>query len=152
MRVRMSYLKENKGKALTMSLKYVEQRVKDALVQSGGNAARARDHIIKWAQSDPELLLALTEHHLTGIVAYHIERVASGRASKPKARPPEKPKAKVDPGEKFGLEILKAVANSSSAIFGLESGAPPQKRAKASQQHIDALKAMASRTTKSKKK
>lgn len=133
-----------------MSLKYAEQKIKEALVQTKGNMARARQLVIKWSQDDPKLLQALTRNHLTGIVAYHVERVASGRATKPEKPAPKPAKATAKKGDAFGMEILKAVANSSSAIFGLEGGQPPQKRAQASQRHIDAMKALAGKSPKSK--
>lgn len=126
-----------------MSLKYAEAKIKEALMNADGNQARARQQIIAWAMEDAKLLQALTKHHLTGIAAYHVERVASGRTVKPKAAPP-KPKPKVDAGEgAFGKEILKAVANSSSAIFGLEGYVSPNRRGQASQRHIDAIRQMA---------
>ncbi len=131
-----------------MSLAYAEQRIKEALTLAKGNQARARQHIIAWAQEDPDLLRALTKHHLTGIAAYHVERVASGRAAKPKAAPPPAkpaaPKARTEE-DAFGAELLKAVASSSSAIFGLEGGAASSKRGQASQQHINAIKKMATK-------
>ena len=127
-----------------MSLKYAEAKIKEALVLSGGNQARARQQIIAWAFEDAKLLQALTKHHLTGIAAYHVERVASGRTAKPKTPPPAKPAKKVpSTDDAFGKEILKAVANSSSAIFGLEGYAAPQRRGQASQRHIDAIRQMA---------
>ena len=126
-----------------MSLEYADSIVAQALKQAEGNQAKARQMIVNEAMKDPKLLQALTRHHMKGIVAYHVERVASGRATKPK-QVPEKPQtAPVDPNDAFGKEILKAVASSSSAIFGMETYASPQKSKKqASQQHIDALRAM----------
>lgn len=136
-----------------MSLNYAEQRIKEALKQANGNQARARQQIIAWAFEDPQLLQAITKHHLTGIVAYHVERVASGRAAKPKTQPPAKPKkAAASKEDAFGMEILKAVASSSSAVFGLEGYAAPRKRGQASEQHINAIKQMAARSTPPKKK
>lgn len=130
-----------------MSLKYAEEKIKEALAISGGNQARARQQIIAWSFEDAKLLQALTKHHLTGIAAYHIERVASGRAAKPKAAPP-KPQEKPAPKKQedsFGKELLQAVANSDS-VFGLEAYSSPQKKGRASQQHIDAIRQMASRS------
>ncbi len=136
-----------------MSLQYAEKRIKEALKLTGGNQARARQQVIVWALEDPQLLQALTKHHLTGIVAYHMERVVSGRASKAQASapPPKKPKKVAATDDEFGKEILKAVANSSSAVFGLEGPSAPQKRGQASQRHIDAIRQMA-REVKSRKK
>ncbi|MCB1531553.1 MAG: hypothetical protein KDJ35_01665 [Alphaproteobacteria bacterium] len=129
-----------------MSLKYAEERIKEALKLAGGNQARARKQIITWAFEDARLLQALTKHHLTGIAAYHIERVASGRAAKPKNAAPRPQKVQARKDDDFGMEILKAVANSDSAVFGLEGYTAPRKKGQASQQHIDAIRQMAARS------
>lgn len=131
-----------------MSLEYAEQRVKQALKLYGGNATKARQQIIAWTYEDPKLLHALTKNHLTGIVAYHIERVASGRAAKArnnKKMQPGTPMPDKANSQEFGMEILKAIAASGSPSFGLESYAAPQKRGQASQRHINAIKALASK-------
>ena len=127
-----------------MSLAYVENRIKEALKLTKGNVTRARQQVIKWCEEDPKLLQGLTRAHLNGIVAYNIERVASGRSAKSKAKmpPPAKPATKGKDKEKFGMEILKAVV-SSSTLFGLEQDARPGKKGQASQQHIDAIKKLA---------
>ncbi|MCB1563177.1 MAG: hypothetical protein R3D66_05120 [Alphaproteobacteria bacterium] len=133
-----------------MSLEYAEGRIREALKLSGGNAARARKQIIDWSREDMRLLQELTRGHLSGIVAYNVERVLSGRAeaakkkkeTPPKATPSAPPKTGKD---SFGLEILKAVASSSSEIFGFEDPGLPHKRGQASKQHIAAMKAIASK-------
>ena len=133
-----------------MSIEYAESRIKEALKLSGGNTIKARQQIIAWTYEDSKLLHALAKPHLSGIVAYNIERVASGRADAAKeAKPPEKkPAAKKANGkakeEQFGLEILKAVAGSPE-IFGLEDPGAPRKKPGVSQSHIDAITAMASK-------
>lgn len=133
-----------------MSLEYAERRIAEALKHCGGNAAKARQQIIAWTYEDPKLLHALAKPHLSGIVAYNIERVASGRAeaarkqtqeAKPEAAAPQR---ELSEDEKFGLEILKAVANSSGATFGFEDLGGPRKGG-VSQDHINAIKAMASK-------
>lgn len=137
-----------------MSLKYAEGRIKEALRLSGGNAALARQQVIDWAADDSTLLLALTKAHLSGIVAYNIERVMSGRAEAAKRKDPPPQEAKAAAPERrddFGLEILKAVASSSSAIFGLEDTGVPQKRARASRQHLEAMKAIVTKNKTTKK-
>jgi hypothetical protein len=127
-----------------MSLEYVERRIAEALQLAKGNTTKARQTIIKWCNEDPKLLQGLTKAHLNGIVAYNIERVASGRGDK--AKKPVRPQSKAATGrEKFGMEILKAVVNSDS-IFGMEAGAAPRKKGQASQQHIDAIKKLASKS------
>ena len=69
-----------------MSLEYVERRINEALKLSKGNATKARQIVIKWCQDDIRLLHGMTKAHLNGIVAYNIERVASGRSAKAKAK------------------------------------------------------------------
>ncbi|HOO81957.1 MAG TPA: hypothetical protein PK513_05600 [Alphaproteobacteria bacterium] len=137
-----------------MSLEYAENRIKEALKLSGGNQIKARQQIIAWTFEDAKLLHALAKPHLSGIVAYNIERVASGRADAARAKAglkPEKPqatqKSKASNEEAFGFEILKAIAGSSQ-MFGLEDAGAPRKRAPTSQAHVDALRAIASKQKK----
>jgi len=131
-----------------MSLEYAESRIKEALKISGGNRIKARQQIIAWTFEDAKLLHALAKPHLSGIVAYNIERVASGRADAVRAQTTSnksnaKPNKKAENAEEeFGVELLKALAGSSQ-MFGLEDAGAPQKRAQTSQAHVDAIRAMA---------
>lgn len=129
-----------------MSLAYVESKIAQALKLAKGNATRARQQVIRWCEEDQKLLLSITRAHLNGIVAYNIERVTSGRSAKGNKAPPVKSAKSKEP-ERFGMEILKAVVNSSS-VFGLDSA--PRRKGQASQQHIDAIKKLAGKG-KSKK-
>jgi hypothetical protein len=154
-----------------MSMEYVESRIKEALKLCGGNRLKARQQVIAWTYEDNKLLHALASPHLSGIVAYNVERVDSGRAEAAKAPPPppeeppvqaekqdsaprpnSKPQAKAKPqkpkDEQFGLEILKAATGGNSTMFGLEDTGAPQKRQGASQSHIDTMKAIASKGKK----
>lgn len=137
-----------------MSLEYAESRIREALKLARGNQMKAWQQVVAWASEDEKLLQALVRPHLSGIVAYNVERVASGRAdakqpdggegAKPSAVPsaqPRKPKK-----ENFGLEILKAAAGPDTQIFGFEDAGAPQRRKGVSQSHIDALKAMAAKS------
>ena len=118
-----------------MSQDYAERRIKEALRLAHGNTLRAQQQIIAWTYEDPKLLQALAKPHLNGIVAYNIERVASGRSEKIKNPQPQKqPQIAQD---RFGMEILKAVVDSNSAIFGLDPA--PSRKKGASQAHIDAI-------------
>lgn len=123
-----------------MSREYADQRIKDALKMHQKNMALARQQVISWAQEDLSLLRALTRPHLDGIVAYQVERVASGRAELEKRHPEDPPPTRE---ENFGMELLRAVAASDAAIFGQESPAPRGKRKVASRQHIEAIHKMA---------
>ncbi len=134
-----------------MSLEYAESRIKEALKLAKGNATRARQQIIAWTYEDAKLLHALTKPHLSGIVAYNIDRVASGRAEAQKAQQVQKPQAPAKQSKKepaFGMELLKAVASSSADVFGLEHNAPLGRRGQTSQNHIDAIRAIASKKKK----
>jgi len=130
-----------------MDTGYVETKVKDALKRSGGNITQARQQIILWAMKDHRLLQELTKAHLSGIVAYNIERVASGRAAA-KKEIDESVIELSEPTNKeadFGMEILKAVADNNGAVFGFEPSTL-KKRQTVSQAHVDALRMMAGKT------
>lgn len=127
-----------------MDQDYVESKVREALKNSGGNAARARQQIILWAAEDQRLLLGLTKAHLSGIVSYNIDRVISGRADSGKneeAAAAAIPAAGNEEAD-FGMEILKAVAGNNGAQFGFEPSTLG-KRQQVSQSHVDALRMMA---------
>lgn len=131
-----------------MSREYADTKIKEALSLCNGNMALARKQIVLLAQEDPALLEALTKPHLDGIVAYQVERVASGRAE------PEKRGIKGIPleaikDEDFGMQLLRAVAAEDVTIFGMEN-TTGAKRKSASKQHIDAIHKIAS-NRKSKK-
>ena len=134
-----------------MSMDYVEKRVKEALKLSKGNALKARKQLMAWTYEDVKLLHALTQNHLSGIVAYHIDRVKSGRSDKAKIPPLMSKKAAASKKpESFGMEILKAVVNSGE-LFGLETPGMTRKRGQASQRHINAINQMASKSKPKKK-
>ena len=134
-----------------MSLEYVEKRIREALRLSRGNTLQARKIITGWCQEDPKLLQSMTKPHLSGIVAYNIDRVASGRSTRarekiksPSSKTPQTPKKKTE--DNFGRDLLKAVAAAGAAEFGFDHGRPSPKRGQASQQHINAIHQMASRS------
>ena len=141
-----------------MSMEYLNSRIKDALKMSGGNRVKARQQLIAWTFEDTKLLHTLAKPHLSGIVAYNIERVASGRADAATQKANEATKEPVQAvapkaakaqsnEEQFGLEILKAVAGSPQ-IFGLEDPGAPQKRGGVSQNHLDAINAIINKSSK----
>ena len=128
---------------------YAEEKIREALTMHNGNIAMARRQIMGWAQDDEKLLRALVQPHLDGIVAYQVERVASGRAEIEKRRPDIANSAN---DENFGMDLLRAVAASKAAVFGHENSAgAPIKRSTASKQHMDAIRQMASKSYKNKK-
>lgn len=130
-----------------MSREYAERRIKEALAQTKGNATKARQQIIAWTNEDPKLLQALTQPHLTGIVAHAISRVVYRQeVEEQEADVPEVPQTLDMAPDTFGKEILKALASENTALFGRDTGAVPARRKQASQSHIDALKQMASKS------
>lgn len=129
-----------------MSLKYVEQRIKEALKLSGGNQVHARKQILSWLDEDAELLRSITRNHMSGIIAYHVERVASGRNAKPEQPVPETPKSNLPEGAGFGEALLEAVSDADAAVFGLEGYSnAPRKKGQASKRHVDAIRLIASK-------
>ncbi len=134
-----------------MSREYAEGKIKQALKAHGGNIALARKQVMLWAHDDAALLRAIAAPHLDGIIAYQVERVASGRAELEK-RNPEKAKAAPKKEEdNFGVDLLRAVAASDATVFGYDSPITPKRKA-ASKQHIDAIHKMASLSRNIKKK
>lgn len=138
-----------------MSLEYLEEAIFQALEQSSGNQKNAQHLIMSQAMNDLKLLQALTRHHLSGIVAYHVDRVASGRANKTKraysdtgrrSGRGQQEQAAPEIDEQFGLQLLKALAGSSSdATFGMEAYSSPQPKGKASSRHADTIRALANK-------
>ncbi len=129
-----------------MSREYAERRIRDALKQNGGNAPRACRQIIAWTYEDSKLLHELTKAHLGGIVAYNVERVTSGRADRGNEIEEAPEAAPLSEDEAFGMDLLRAVAGANATVFGQETAGTPVKRGKASKQHIDALRLMASKS------
>lgn len=125
-----------------MSKEYAEDKIREALKAHGDNIGLARQHIVNMAQTDAVLMRALARPHLDGIVAYQVERVASGRAEMEKRHPKEPIQSKID---NFGMELLRAVAASGAETFGHEGMGV--KRKIASRQHIDAIHQMASKAS-----
>lgn len=132
-----------------MSREYAEIKIKEALKMHDGNLARARQQVVAWTYDDAKLLHALARPHLNGIVAYQVERVASGRAELERRVPIASQPAK---GENFGMDLLRAVAASSTAVFGQESYAAPVRKGAASKQHMDAIRHIASKASVPPKK
>ena len=132
-----------------MSREYAEEKIREALKLNGGDLMRSRQQVMSWAASDSRLMSALAAPHLDGIVAYQVERVASGRAELEK-RHPEVKKAP-DEGGVFGMDLLRAVAASEATVFGHDGAGAPPKRRYASKQHIDAIHKMAGKGRPNKK-
>ena len=127
-----------------MSREYAEKRIREALVIAKGNPTRARQQVIAWTFEDPKLLQALTQPHLTGIVAHAIGRVtAQVDGEDDSAEDTGMPSGLDMTPDTFGKEILNILQSQNTATFGRENSAPPMRRKQASQRHVDALKQIA---------
>lgn len=124
-----------------MSKEYAEDKIRQALKLNGDNITRTRQQIMGWTAEDFDLLKALTRPHLDGIIAYQVERVASGRAELEKRHPEAR---QTQEGEEFGMDLLRAVAAAGTPVFGMEGTGAHTKRSSASKQHIEAIHKMAS--------
>src|SRR5688572_30825087 len=101
-----------------MSREYAEKRIRQALEMFKGNETKARQQIIAWTYEDTKLLQALTQPHITGIVAHAIGRVVN---MKDEGDIPPEPEIDLSEGGEFGIEILKAIAGGGTARFGQEN-------------------------------
>jgi hypothetical protein len=133
-----------------MSREYAENRIREALRLAHGNTTKARQQIMAWAGEDQRLLMGLARPHLTGIIAYAISRVIHRQETESEEQQdlPATAQTLDMPPDAFGKEILSALSSHDTPVFGYESSAPPAHRKKASQSHIDALKAIARRSGK----
>jgi hypothetical protein len=131
-----------------MNRDYAQSRIRDALAQAKGNATKARALVTAWAVEDHRLLLGLSQPHLTGIVAHAVNRVIYRQEQGEDEEPiPMTPQGlNLTPGS-FGKQILDALSDGETPVFGLEAGSRTvQGRKKASQSHIDAIRQMASKS------
>lgn len=133
-----------------MSREYAEDRIREALRLNAGNMALAKQQIIAWTYEDTKLLHALSRPHLNGIVAYQVERVASGRAEIERRKPETGPAKKLPVDENFGMDLLRAVAAAGAPIFGQEVYSTAVRKGKASKQHVDAIHRIAKPISKTK--
>lgn len=132
-----------------MAQTYLENRIAEALKKAKGNQTKARQIVTSMALEDDQLLLAITRPHLSALVAHAVGHFAAGVKTKKKAGdaddlPPIPKAAKGEGG--FGLDLLKALGGPNTPKFGREEAAPPVKKKKASEQHVSALKLLASKS------
>ncbi len=131
-----------------MAQTYLENRIAEALKKAKGNQTKARQIVTNMALEDDQLLLAITRPHLPALVAHAVGHFAAGLKSKKKTDAddlPPIPKAAKGQGG-FGLDLLKALGGPNTPKFGREEAAPPVKKKKASEQHVSALKLLASKS------
>lgn len=146
-----------------MSGDYIFARVKEALRLHKGNSVKARQQIIAWTYEDAKLLHSLARPHLTGIVAYAVDRyqrkilapelekdieesclisdaaVGSRGGKNSQAHQEE---------ENFGREMLKSLVGGQSDIFGQEPTGVAMGRKKASPRHEEILRFIARKSNK----
>lgn len=130
-----------------MSREYAEDKIREALKIHGDNIALARKQIMLWSHDDAALMRGIASPHLDGIIAYQVERIASGRCELEKRHPEDIKKSKE---ENFGMDLLRAVASNEATVFGQDNIISP-KRKSASKQHIDAIHKMAAAGRNAKK-
>jgi len=132
-----------------MSRDYAQGRIQEALAQTRGNTTRARALVMAWAIEDQRLLIGLAQPHLTGIIAHAVNRVVyqQGQIGDDSEVPLTPQGLNLNAGT-FGRQILDALSDGSTPVFGLESGTRPIQggRKKASQSHIDAIRQMAAKS------
>jgi hypothetical protein len=124
-----------------MAEHYAQQRIREALLQSHGNEARARQLIMQWALSDHRLLQMIAQPHLSGIVAHAVNRVANKKELSSASMKKDRPAPKGD--EQFGKELLKNFAMGQPVKFSEESFGAPLGKRQASQKHIEAIHQLA---------
>ena len=127
-----------------MSRDYAFNRIKEALRIHKGNSLKARQQIIAWTYEDAKLLHALTRPHLTGIVAYAIDKFQR-KAHDEETRQAQTIDSVLDTrsDENFGKDLLRSLASGNSEIFGEESNGAPRSRSQASKRHEDAMRMLA---------
>ena len=123
---------------------YADDKLSEALKLAKGNKSRTKAQILAWIAEDHKLLLGLAKPHLQGIISLAVERAIELEKRAAKGEVPKAPKE--TKGERFGLDLLKAIGGPNAAKFGQEGNAPPVRRKEASDKHIDAMKLLASKS------
>ncbi|MCB1556163.1 MAG: hypothetical protein KDJ15_02500 [Alphaproteobacteria bacterium] len=123
---------------------YAEEQIRAALKATSGHPLKTQQRIIAESRTDHRLLQELTQGHMSGIVALWVNRIARKTEDAPPPPVPKPEALNMDPGT-FGKEILQALQGRDSVQFGQDTYAPRAGRKKASQAHIDAIKALASK-------
>lgn len=123
---------------------YVFNRIKEAMTIHKGNTAKARQQIIAWTYEDAKLLHALSRPHLTGIVAYAVDRFQRNILETPS--PSNKFESVLDrpSDDDFGKEMLRSMVTGRPEIFGEEPSGAGLGRSQASKRHQDIMKFLAS--------
>lgn len=133
-----------------MNADYLEEKILEALELSGGNQARARQHLIAWSMEDAQLLRILVRPHLTGIISYAVQRVAKRAARKKSDQASRKSSPPSD--KTFGEEMLSALSDDNAEIFGQSSPFPTGRKPEASARHEKLMRMLAQDPSKTKKR
>lgn len=132
-----------------MAREYVFNRIKEALRLHNGNAVKARQQIIAWTYEDAKLLHSLTRPHLTGIVAYAIDRYQrKALDDKQPTRKSFEDDLDKQPGENFGKEMLRSMVQGKPDVFGEEPLGISRGKSQASKKHEDIMRLLASKNKK----
>lgn len=133
---------------------YTMSRIQDALEQCDGNQTKAQKTILSWLEKDQTLLAGLVAPHLKAIIAHAVAHVAKQGAPARKAGETARSVPPVEPSDSdlgdFARELLEGLAGAADAPKFGESGSTGKPK-QASQKHVDAIHAMASRSKGDKK-
>ena len=131
-----------------MAKDYVFNRVKEALRLHRGNTIKARQQLTAWTYEDPKLLHELARPHLTGIVAYVVDRYLRHEEQSKVSRPLPKSVLDRPADERFGRELLKTMVDGEPDVFGEEPSGRPVSKSKASLRHQDTMRMLAGKGRK----
>lgn len=127
-----------------MSKEYAMSRVKDALEQSEGNHMKASRLLTEWLENDNSLYYGLTAPHMRSIVTHaiaHVDQKPVKEVQENIQSAPDAPaQTDAEMGE-LGQAILSGMSSNKTGSYG-EDNPGGTKPGKASQTHVDALKAM----------
>jgi hypothetical protein len=133
-----------------MSDTYLESQVIEAFKKSKGNETKTRSLIAAQVIEDEQLLRAIVKPHLQGLIAHAVTRAMISISKKKIAKddlPPLPKASKLNKSQnEFGLDLLKALGDKNVPKFGKEGAAPPVKRKSASEDHVNTLKMLASKS------
>lgn len=132
---------------------YAQQKIREALAASKGNRKKSEDMVRAMALDDARLLGELMGPHLAGVIAHAVARVAEGKEDEVSPKRPDKPVPVAFPQDAFGRDLVRAITSKDVNGFGMPQPKTLEAKPKpASKQHVDAIKALASKTISKDKK
>ncbi len=128
-----------------MSRIYCKNKVRQALHDANGDTKAASRTILEFCVNDPKFLLELTEPFLRGIIGHAISQ--SAKQEEGDDAPQVLHVEELSQSTGLGIDIVKSMVNDGGHKFGTQdrSRSTLGKRPKASQSHIEALKAFIGR-------